>query len=672
MNSDHTDTPDQKPSKSFNIEVQIPDQLPRSVEVIDQIMAGLDPRNDLILIDPKIHNRHFLFCLQNEILSLYYLGKDGDASVNHLPLERGKLYLLEDRDIIRSGKVFIRVKASSKKIEDESSSEEVMSRTQPLERDDHLPPPITVEAIALEKEKQQELKTQIEVSDDDHIENDENAQDEDRFSWFKVSNIDLIPYKIYGFFLDLAFTYLVLGFVFPLLNLHHFIQDFLFPVTQYVIDDYVKTNFFGHYNFLSLIEFFICFHVLMISFSLLFGTTPGALLIGIQQDRKNSNFLFVHFKAYIYSLINIFALPFFIFDFPFINGKTFKEFITLSSRELNQSIFYNISRKTIAPLFLAFSLISPLFLKSPFDAILTTDIHNLAPVKHAKTKSINTYSSKYAIGLNTQLDSQYEILPFFEKSKLGFILHDLKNSKSLIAREENRIPYERILFKLRYSNPISSKYVPDHAIKGEVVKTLCVNSLLLSMETIKMGATKFGPLMANAYLLKEEFIKSFSNKDQLLVLSLKKSNPFIKISNGVEERFFLFAKNEIIEFSMTSPRQSPLEDIFVDEILDKLTFNYQIHPSMREPGLFESFEAFERSHIETLLTYYSLEAKRALESNDPNFKVFLVKNLDQTKKTLQLEVSRNGMTRNIEKSFDEIINSIQKINKKSSGKMEHK
>jgi hypothetical protein len=123
---------------------------------------------------------------------------------------------------------------------------------------------------------------------------------------------------------------------------------------------------------------------------------------------------------------------------------------------------------------------------------------------------------------------------------------------------------------------------------------------------------------------------------------------------------------------MTSPRQSPLEDIFVDEILDKLTFNYQIHPSMREPGLFESFEAFERSHIETLLTYYSLEAKRALESNDPNFKVFLVKNLDQTKKTLQLEVSRNGMTRNIEKSFDEIINSIQKINKKSSGKMEHK
>ena len=93
---------------------------------------------------------------------------------------------------------------------------------------------------------------------------------------------------------------------------------------------------------------------------------------------------------------------------------------------------------------------------------------------------------------------------------------------------------------------------------------------------------------------------------------------------------------------------------------------------MREPGLFETFEAFERSHFETLLTYYSLEAKRALESNDPNFKALLVKNLEQTKKTLQLDISKNGMTRNIEKSFNEIINSIQKVNKKSSGKTDNR
>jgi len=410
----------------------------------------------------------------------------------------------------------------------------------------------------------------------------------------------------------------------------------------------------------------------MISLSLLFGTTPGAFLVGIQQNRKNSNFLFIRFKAYVYSLINIFLLPFLVFDIPFIKGKTIKEFITLSSRELNQTIYFRLSRKTIAPLVIVFSLIAPLFLKSPFDTILAPEIHNLAPSKHAKTQTIKTYSSKYGIGLKTELDSQYELMPFFEKSKLGFILHDLKNSKSLIAREENRITYERLLFKLRYSNPISSKYVPDFSARGEVIKSLCVNGLQLSIETLKMGVKKFGPLFANAYLFKEDFIRSFSNRDQLLVLSLKKSNPFIKISNGVEERFFLFTKNEIIEFSITSPRQSPLEDIFVDEILDKLSFDNQIHHAMREPGLFEVFEAFERSHLETLLTYYTQEAKRALESNDPNFKTFLLKNLEQTKRTLQLEESKNGMTRNIEKSFNEIINSIQKINKKTSGKMENK
>ena len=666
MNSDHSNSIDQKQSKSFNLEVQIPDQLPRSIKVIDQVMAGLDPRNDLILIDPKVHNRHFLFCVQNEILSLYYLGKDGDASVNNLPLERGKLYLLEDRDFVRSGKVFIRIKTSTKFAFEENNSEESISRTLPIERDDHLPPPITLEAIALEKE--QEINEEIK----DELPDQNEAVENKKWSWPELTNIDLIPYKIYGFFLDLAFTYLVLGFVFPLLNLHHFVQDLLFPVTQFVIDEYVKTNFFGHYNFLSLIEFFICFHFLMISLSLLFGTTPGAFLVGIQQKRKNSNFLFVHFKAYIYSLINIFTLPFLIFDIPFINGKTIKEYITFSSRELNESTFYKISRKSIAPLFLVFSLIAPLFLKSPYDAILAPEIHNLAPTKHATTKTIRTFSSKYNIGLVTELDTQYELLPFFEKSKLGFILHDLKSSKSLIAREENRISYERVLYKLRYSNPISSKYIPDLSAKGEVVKNLCLNSLLLSLETAKMGVRKFGPLMANAYLFKEELIKTFNNKDQLLVLSLNKSNPFIKISNGVEERFFLFTKNEIIEFSMTSPRQSPLEDIFVDEILDKLNFNYQIHHSMREPGLFETFEAFERSHFETLLTYYSLEAKRALESNDPNFKAFLAKNLEQTKKTLQSDVSKNGLTRNIEKSFNEIINSIQKVNKKSSEKMDNR
>ena len=39
------------------------------------------------------------------------------------------------------------------------------------------------------------------------------------------------------------------------------------------------------------------------------------------------------------------------------------------------------------------------------------------------------------------------------------------------------------------------------------------------------------------------------------------------------------------------------------------------------------------------------------------------KNLEQTKKSLQLEENKKGMTRNIEKSFEEIVASLQKLKK---------
>ncbi|MDD4973290.1 MAG: hypothetical protein PHY93_03020 [Bacteriovorax sp.] len=38
----------------YILEVRIPDQSPKKMEVMDRVLAGIDPRNDLILIDPKI------------------------------------------------------------------------------------------------------------------------------------------------------------------------------------------------------------------------------------------------------------------------------------------------------------------------------------------------------------------------------------------------------------------------------------------------------------------------------------------------------------------------------------------------------------------------------------------------------------------------------------------
>ena len=40
----------------YMLDVRIPDKLPTQIEVINQVVAGIDPRNDIILIDKKILN----------------------------------------------------------------------------------------------------------------------------------------------------------------------------------------------------------------------------------------------------------------------------------------------------------------------------------------------------------------------------------------------------------------------------------------------------------------------------------------------------------------------------------------------------------------------------------------------------------------------------------------
>lgn len=94
---------------AFILETRIPDQSPRKIEVIDRVLAGIDPRNDLILIDPKIKTKHFLFRKRDDLLSVHYLGQDADTTLNTLRLEKGKVYLLEQGDILKVGKIEIAV-----------------------------------------------------------------------------------------------------------------------------------------------------------------------------------------------------------------------------------------------------------------------------------------------------------------------------------------------------------------------------------------------------------------------------------------------------------------------------------------------------------------------------------------------------------------------------------
>jgi len=103
----------------------------------------------------------------------------------------------------------------------------------------------------------------------------------------------------------------------------------------------------------------------MISSSLLLGTTPGAFFIGLH-PKSLSNFVIIRVRAYFYAVLNILLLPLLIFDIPLIGGKTFKEVITFSEREVSYGKVAKIFRRAISPLLIVGSILAPTFLPVPY------------------------------------------------------------------------------------------------------------------------------------------------------------------------------------------------------------------------------------------------------------------------------------------------------------------
>ena len=63
-------------TNQFRLDIRLENKLPMKIDVIDTVTAGLDPRNDLVLVGNKINNRHLIFEKKEENLALYYLGNN--------------------------------------------------------------------------------------------------------------------------------------------------------------------------------------------------------------------------------------------------------------------------------------------------------------------------------------------------------------------------------------------------------------------------------------------------------------------------------------------------------------------------------------------------------------------------------------------------------------------
>ena len=645
----------------YSLDVRIPEQTPRKLEVTDRILAGIDPRNDLILVDPKIRAKHFLFRRRNNVLTVHYLGKDNDTFLNGLSLETGKLYILEKADVLKVGKIEIIIRretgiskltsmtneplpiSNSKidelaKLSDFDEIEEVTQEETNEEEDDEADPSTFIE-MPMKNKKRAAIKKEPIIN---------------------FSTIKLRPYKFYGFIVDIALTYFILGFAIPFLGILSVVQDFLFPISEF-ISHFLTTQKveISSLKILSLIEFFICFHSIMLLGSLIFGTTPGSFLIGLHQNGANRNILKRRFKSYLYALLNIVMLPLIVFDIPLYKGRTFKEMLTFSEREINTSTFFKIIRRAVMPLFIIGSLIAPLFLPIPFSANISFEKNRKTKIKDVHSISITSFSKELGIAMNAEVNSEYELLPYFGIKKIGLLLYDFKNKKSLIMEEQNRTNISRALYKLRYANPLSSLIVPNTQITNVDLKNKSISCLELSLNTIDTDILYFGPFLANGFLFKDLFLGSFGEIDNFLINSYNKKNPVLKIStNKRDEKVFLFSKKEIIEFSVTGPKKSNLFEIFSNAVLNSLSFTQTLKNDPQSPQVLEVIDAFENSNYPLILTYYINEAKKVQELNNPEVRSLFLKNIGQTKRALTNDKSRIGMNKNIEKSFDEIISTL--------------
>jgi len=631
------------PELVYILDVKSPDQSPRKLVVHDFLLAGLDPRNDLVLMDSLISPKHFHFKSKNGLLSLHFLGETGSTTLNNLPLEHDKHYLLDSGDTLKCGRIQIRIRQDLEQLRPVSEKKHSVQLAHQKEflnenfNETHL---AAAPTIAESPEKPEAAP----------VKNSPPKKNEKVPLQFSGA-LKLIPYKIYSFVFDVAFTYFILTFAIPSSGVLEKAQAVLYPMTEFFNRTLVaKYPEISQYKILSFLEFFIVFHILMITSALIIANSPGAFLLGLRPSGKSR--LGNRFSAYLYALMNVLLLPLVLFDIPLYRGRNAKEWLTFNTRDLAFSPIRKIFRTTIVPSLILFFILSPLFLKFPFATVVVEEKLVTPKFKDVHVRLVSSLSSVFGTELKSELNSQYSLLPLFAPGRTGMTLFDHVTGKSLIVEEEWRMKTQEALFKLRYGNPLSSLYLPNEEMSNELLKTRAFSGIMISPLQFAHGFTQFGLFLGNGLLFKSEFLKNFTKADTFTVTAFDEKNPFLLITSSSEQMLFWFTPKEIIAFRITAPKQTKLLDHFTRDILAGMRFTQAYGDKLKTPEILETMEAFEKGNHQTLLTYYIYEAKNQIKL-DQAWRSFLKKNILQTKLAL------NGNTnKNIEKSFDDILKTL--------------
>ncbi len=104
---------------SYVLTFEIDSEDPFEVDVDGKIVVGSGPKCSLVLEDFDLAPKHFVFSKQEDILTLNYLGPEGQSKIGKQKLSTNKMYILEDKDIISCEGLSIEVSKIVELVEDQ-------------------------------------------------------------------------------------------------------------------------------------------------------------------------------------------------------------------------------------------------------------------------------------------------------------------------------------------------------------------------------------------------------------------------------------------------------------------------------------------------------------------------------------------------------------------------
>ena len=589
----------------FRLDVRIENQSPMKIDVIDTVTAGLDPRNDLVLLGKKIKTKHLFFEVKGENLALHYLGNTNQTFLNSLPLEEGKTYLLDPGDLI------------------ELSSAEII---------------ICHELVFIHET--QKVKKVIFNKELDKT--SESVKESPIYAGIPTGPINKKPYKnidkpnllslwmikIYALITDIFFTYLLLILALPLLQIDSEVNTIVLKLASWIFPE-------GHHSFLS---FLIAWYLLSFAQTMIIGTTIGQFLLGLKTVSSNTfgKLILYRFKTFFYSLI---LLP-------------------AQNTVRNNFVFKSIRRVGIVIIFI-FVLFSPFLLPSPYNTPLAVITPSDSAKKELNTKSISSYSKELGLELKSELPYRYFLMPAIIENpgKRSFEIFDLKTNHSITIVEAESFSYKKIEAQLEYANPLYSSLhktsLTDLPLASK--KQVIENALLLSPIHLPKSIATLGPFLGSGLLLKKILLDGNTNSD-IVINTYLSETPLLFISSSQQDFFYLFGPTHLLRFVVNAKNRADLVSVFTKEVFTKLNVEPHSTETLKNQrvSLLQAQEAIIHGDEQTFLTYYINEANtlsntKLLDANmdfSENAKLALTKNIESVQKFIK--------NKNVYKSFNDI------------------